>query len=116
MFVLNGLLLFSSRRRHTRCALVPGVQTCALPILLSEPAAEARGFPRAMAAGCRGWANLRPNFAVFREEWPQVAGGGRTCGRISRFSARNGRRLQGVVRGSFAGLALRGWTRRAGSR
>src|SRR3546814_5559671 len=26
---------FSSRRRHTRCALVTGVQTCALPILLS---------------------------------------------------------------------------------
>src|SRR3546814_10516270 len=24
----------SSRRRHTRCALVTGVQTCALPILL----------------------------------------------------------------------------------
>src|SRR3546814_19064759 len=27
------LMLFSSRRRHTRCALVTGVQTCALPIL-----------------------------------------------------------------------------------
>src|SRR3546814_12743928 len=26
---------FSSRRRHTRCALVTGVQTCALPIYLS---------------------------------------------------------------------------------
>src|SRR3546814_2840385 len=26
--------LFSSRRRHTRCALVTGVQTCALPIFL----------------------------------------------------------------------------------
>src|SRR3546814_15688194 len=25
--------LFSSRRRHTKCALVTGVQTCALPIL-----------------------------------------------------------------------------------
>src|SRR3546814_6561978 len=25
---------FSSRRRHTRCALVTGVQTCALPISL----------------------------------------------------------------------------------
>src|SRR3546814_10781881 len=25
---------FSSRRRHTRCALVTGVQTCALPIFL----------------------------------------------------------------------------------
>src|SRR3546814_9444829 len=27
------LFCFSSRRRHTRCALVTGVQTCALPIL-----------------------------------------------------------------------------------
>src|SRR3546814_10542516 len=27
--------VFSSRRRHTRCALVTGVQTCALPIWLS---------------------------------------------------------------------------------
>src|SRR3546814_7707171 len=26
------LVVFSSRRRHTRCALVTGVQTCALPI------------------------------------------------------------------------------------
>src|SRR3546814_2438539 len=33
---MNGVLwfvfFFSSRRRHTRCALVTGVQTCALPI------------------------------------------------------------------------------------
>src|SRR3546814_5425465 len=28
------VLFFSSRRRHTRCALVTGVQTCALPISL----------------------------------------------------------------------------------
>src|SRR3546814_9528826 len=28
------MFLFSSRRRHTRCALVTGVQTCALPILM----------------------------------------------------------------------------------
>src|SRR3546814_18716426 len=27
------ICFFSSRRRHTRCALVTGVQTCALPIL-----------------------------------------------------------------------------------
>src|SRR3546814_327850 len=27
-----SLFFFSSRRRHTRCALVTGVQTCALPI------------------------------------------------------------------------------------
>src|SRR3546814_4678651 len=35
MFSVMLLLtfFFSSRRRHTRCALVTGVQTCALPIL-----------------------------------------------------------------------------------
>src|SRR3546814_8657643 len=27
------VFFFTSRRRHTRCALVTGVQTCALPIL-----------------------------------------------------------------------------------
>src|SRR3546814_13088160 len=31
---------FSSRRRHTRCALVTGVQTCALPIS-ARPAPDA---------------------------------------------------------------------------
>src|SRR3546814_6004980 len=35
LMVLSLLInfVFSSRRRHTRCALVTGVQTCALPIL-----------------------------------------------------------------------------------
>src|SRR3546814_7339613 len=32
MAVLFVTFVFSSRRRHTRCALVTGVQTCALPI------------------------------------------------------------------------------------
>src|SRR3546814_3573750 len=30
--VSGWMFFFSSRRRHTRCALVTGVQTCALPI------------------------------------------------------------------------------------
>src|SRR3546814_3181615 len=30
---MRTIFFFSSRRRHTRCALVTGVQTCALPIL-----------------------------------------------------------------------------------
>src|SRR3546814_1781195 len=34
---------FSSRRRHTRCALVTGVQTCALPIFRLLDAAETDG-------------------------------------------------------------------------
>src|SRR3546814_9370299 len=33
---------FSSKRRHTRCTLVTGVQTCALPIL-SETQANLNG-------------------------------------------------------------------------
>src|SRR3546814_2339410 len=32
MSCMFGFFFFSSRRRHTRCALVTGVQTCALPI------------------------------------------------------------------------------------
>src|SRR3546814_7473930 len=45
------VLFLSSRRRHTRCALVTGVQTCALPIcqldretgrLIADPAERAR--------------------------------------------------------------------------
>src|SRR3546814_5766639 len=32
IYFLCFVFFFSSRRRHTRCALVTGVQTCALPI------------------------------------------------------------------------------------
>src|SRR3546814_17306635 len=35
MFLIFCVLFFSSRSRHTRCALVTGVQTCALPICSS---------------------------------------------------------------------------------
>src|SRR3546814_4729964 len=41
------LFFFSSRRRHTRCALVTGVQTCALPISAVERTLPyASGRPR----------------------------------------------------------------------
>src|SRR3546814_6152596 len=33
----DHIFFFSSRRRHTRCALVTGFQTCALPISLLNP-------------------------------------------------------------------------------
>src|SRR3546814_12554455 len=36
-FSLFLFFFFSSRRRHTRCALVTGVQTCALPICSAMP-------------------------------------------------------------------------------
>src|SRR3546814_6399755 len=37
LFVLLFVFFFSSIRRHTRGALVTGVQTCALPILVDDP-------------------------------------------------------------------------------
>src|SRR3546814_2821587 len=40
---LDFLFFFSSRRRHTRCALVTGVQTCALPIYMKMRKPELSG-------------------------------------------------------------------------
>src|SRR3546814_3014387 len=50
MSIFRVVFFFSSRRRHTRCALVTGVQTCALPICrsalwLAAPLAFAFGSP-----------------------------------------------------------------------
>src|SRR3546814_11919693 len=44
LHLLFFFVFFSSRRRHTRCALVTGVQTCALPIFArTDDAGIARG-------------------------------------------------------------------------
>src|SRR3546814_7043513 len=41
VWYINSIyFFFSSRRRHTRCALVTGVQTCALPILPAGPGGQ----------------------------------------------------------------------------
>src|SRR3546814_3717856 len=37
------LFFFASRRRHTRCALVTGVQTCALPIWMGVEIVQQAG-------------------------------------------------------------------------
>src|SRR3546814_19487782 len=51
--VCTIMFFFSSRRRHTRCALVTGVQTCALPITkTSESAVE--NVQTEIEAGPRG--------------------------------------------------------------
>src|SRR3546814_7630089 len=47
------LFFFSSRRRHTRCALVTGVQTCALPILSRYGAEECERLLDRLGGG--GW-------------------------------------------------------------
>src|SRR3546814_17849234 len=52
---------FSSRRRHTRCALVTGVQTCALPI-----------YTRFLDAGFRGLKPASPDPDRHRARRPFV--------------------------------------------
>src|SRR3546814_4192500 len=53
---------FSSRRRHTRCALVTGVQTCALPIFghkaLPDSIRHHQPFDVLGAAMCAGMLGL----------------------------------------------------------
>src|SRR3546814_1664009 len=83
---------FSSRRRHTRCALVTGVQTCALPIFTGERTPEGffrlkdgtgvdhcikRGLAFASHADLLWWETSKPNMAdarrfaeAIRKEFP----------------------------------------------
>src|SRR3546814_987948 len=65
------VFVFSSRRRHTRCALVTGVQTCALPIFPARgaPAAVAGRVGPSAAAGADG----RPDRGT---PWPHARRGG----------------------------------------
>src|SRR3546814_6665766 len=47
----HDVFFFSSRRRHTRCALVTGVQTCALPISVPDAYSAKGQPPRTMRYG-----------------------------------------------------------------
>src|SRR3546814_15882564 len=48
------MFFFSSRIRHTRCALGTGVQTCALPICRNGRRLADTRYPREPLKGCRG--------------------------------------------------------------
>src|SRR3546814_9892719 len=55
------VVFFSSRRRHTRCALVTGVQTCALPI-------SGRAGRGAGAGDVGGLSRQRPHLHALTDE------------------------------------------------
>src|SRR3546814_2487247 len=73
------LFFFSSRRRHTRCALVTGVQTCALPIFCGH-ATLASGHVlmggrtavrfRTRQAGILSVSRDRDGYALSLPAWP----------------------------------------------
>src|SRR3546814_6940918 len=56
MVYFSVFFFFSSRRRHTRCALVTGVQTCALPI-----------FTEYLGTLGYAFANVNPNPVLDRD-------------------------------------------------
>src|SRR3546814_10388684 len=62
------MYFFSSRRRHTRCALVTGVQTCAFPIYAEgDLRSRLARYHTDVDAAFRGWSDawLDPDF----ERW-----------------------------------------------
>src|SRR3546814_3709332 len=94
---MMSFFFFSSRRRHTRCSLVTGVQTCALPILFT-PARTERAlyvppianytFLRSAAAWERVGARFFPTFSgvVMIESGKQLYAGSAKPAKQRRFA------------------------------
>src|SRR3546814_17333057 len=106
MYIL--VFFFSSRRRHTRCALVTGVQTCALPISVAtrpDKPKDVPGFTYVKAAlmggdGRYGAAD-RPYLDYYKDE---VTGGKRAGAFIDRKSVVEGKSVS--VRVDLAGRRI----------
>src|SRR3546814_20791321 len=96
--VLSVLFFFPSRRRHTRCSLVTGVQTCALPIFRpgergDDEAQRTDGCPSAgLTAGTHPNAGLRP---VQRRTRSDGAVSSRRDGSVSLLGSRSEERRVG---------------------
>src|SRR3546814_5548386 len=76
--VLFSVFFFSSRRRHTRCALVTGVQTCALPISAQYGGTLGRNAPCASMP-----IEYQPYEEMLRDACRRAAGRGGQIGRAS---------------------------------
>src|SRR3546814_4267268 len=92
IMIYEVLFVLSSRSRHTRCALVTGVQTCALPISRDgQPGALAQLGERQPALGA---------------EFPQCCPGAHQCAHVRR-SEEHTSELQSLMRISYAVFCLK---------
>src|SRR3546814_8464672 len=109
------VVFFSGRRRHTRCALVTGVQTCALPICWNLGAQQSTGYSSGDVAG-RHFSMFYPDNRVGgnielteamrdrhfeNEDWQLRKGGGRYR------SEEHTSELQSLMRISYAVFCLK---------
>src|SRR3546814_6308660 len=94
------MFFFSSRRRHTSCALVTGVQTCALPIFLHP-------LRRGSRSGCRSrsgrWCWRIRDFAAEVGDQTGKASGEALCDRSEEHTSE----LQSLMRISYAVFCLK---------
>src|SRR3546814_9176381 len=74
MLVILVICVFSSRRRHTRCALVTGVQTCALPIYRLDKGTSGVMVAAKTDAAHRGLTALFAARDIERAYWALVWG------------------------------------------
>src|SRR3546814_2948268 len=64
--ITHIFFFFAGRRRHTRCALVTGVQTCALPISWPSDADRAPYLAALVASSWSAIASARVTFGARR--------------------------------------------------
>src|SRR3546814_5121981 len=107
------LFFFSSRRRHTRCALVTGVQTCALPIWLERRPGVICDIRNGAPAAIGRNAPCRPSPLPGAPQWgqcstPSVAEKGSPPSLpASRRSEEHTSELQSLMRISYAVFCLK---------
>src|SRR3546814_9107617 len=115
---------FSSRRRHTRCALVTGVQTCALPIYsggdgatgqphqtggIAGPARGNRIIHRGVAESCAAPDGTGPSHYLRGQSWRDEARRKRLSSRShgADRSEEHTSELQSLMRNSYAVFCLK---------
>src|SRR3546814_3555432 len=92
-----GVFFFSSRRRHTRCALVTGVQTCALPISSKRARYSDQADEAADAVWVNDTASSRISSRAFSED----------CAFLTTKIGRAHVELQSLMRISYAVFCLK---------
>src|SRR3546814_9596483 len=101
------VFFFSSRRRHTRCALVTGVQTCALPISGPAGPIHHQSRPRGSCCWMQGSARWRlPRRATSKQATSSHGRQGTLTLRMVR-SEEHKYELQSLMRISYAVFRLK---------